>query len=145
MPPERFPPDDPREWLNRARSSLSRAKVQTAEAYLEDLCFDAQQAAEKAIKAVLMKKGVAFPYIHDLARLLTLLEEAQEEIPEAVKQAEDLTRYAVITRYPGVTEPVTDLLYREAVSQAETVVRWAEQQIVSSSQTGPAGEKKPQD
>ena len=67
MPPERFPPDDPREWLNRARSSLSRAKVQTAEAYLEDLCFDAQQAAEKAIKAVLIKRGIAFPYIHDLA------------------------------------------------------------------------------
>ncbi len=24
-PPERFPPDDPREWLNRARSNLIRA------------------------------------------------------------------------------------------------------------------------
>jgi len=23
MSPERFPPDDPREWLNRARSSLA--------------------------------------------------------------------------------------------------------------------------
>lgn len=26
-PPERFPPDDPREWLNRARSNLVRAKT----------------------------------------------------------------------------------------------------------------------
>ena len=25
-PAERFPPDDPREWLNRARSSLKMAK-----------------------------------------------------------------------------------------------------------------------
>ena len=24
--PERFPPDDPREWMNRARSNLIRAK-----------------------------------------------------------------------------------------------------------------------
>jgi HEPN domain-containing protein len=31
--------------------------------YLEDLCFLAQQAAEKAIKAVLIKRGVAFPYV----------------------------------------------------------------------------------
>jgi HEPN domain-containing protein len=127
MPPERFPPNDPREWLNRARSNLSRAKAKIPEAYLEDLCFDAQQAAEKAIKAVLMKKGIAFPYVHDLARLLTLLEEAGEEIPEAVRQAEDLTRYAVVTRYPGLTEPVTEAHYEEAVASAEAVVRWAEE------------------
>ena len=143
MPPERFPPDDPREWLNRARSSLSRAKVQTKEAYLEDLCFDAQQAAEKAIKAVLIKKGITFPYIHDLTRLLTLLEEAEEEAPEAVKQAEELTRYAVITRYPGVTS-LSQTSYIEKRSPAETVVRWAEEQIGSSSPTGPPGEKESQ-
>jgi len=129
MPPERFLPDDPREWLNRARSNLARAKAKIPDAYLEDLCFDAQQAAEKAIKAVLLKKGVAFPYVHDLARLLTLLGEAGEEIPEAVRRAEDLTRYAVVTRYPGLTEPVTESHYQEAVASAEAVVRWAEERI----------------
>ena len=51
-PPERFPPDDPREWLNRARSNLVKARHRMPEVYLEDLCFEAQQAAEKAIKAV---------------------------------------------------------------------------------------------
>jgi HEPN domain-containing protein len=30
--------------------------------YLEDLCFDAQQAAEKAIKAVFIAPGERFPY-----------------------------------------------------------------------------------
>jgi HEPN domain-containing protein len=129
MPPERFPPDDPREWLNRARSNLSRAKAKIPDAYLEDLCFDAQQAAEKAIKAVLLKKGVAFPCVHDLARLLTLLGEAGEEIPEAVRLAEDLTRYAVVTCYPGLAEPVTEAHYQEAVASAETVVHWAEERI----------------
>ena len=129
MPPERFPPDDSREWLNRARSNLSRAKAKIPDAYLEDLCFDAQQAAEKAIKAVLLKKGVTFPYVHDLARLLTLLEEVGEEIPAAVRQAEDLTRYAVVTRYPGLAEPVTEAHYQEAVASAEAVVRWAEERI----------------
>ena len=49
-PPERFPPDDPREWMNRARSNLVLAKSRILGAYLEDLCFAAQQAAEKAIK-----------------------------------------------------------------------------------------------
>ena len=46
-PPERFPPDDPREWLNRARSNLAMARNRVPGAYLEDLCFQAQQAAEK--------------------------------------------------------------------------------------------------
>lgn len=129
MPPERFPPDDPRQWLSRARSNLARAKAKIPDVYLEDLCFDAQQAAEKAIKAVLLKKKIAFPYVHDLARLLTLLEESGEEIPEVVRQAENLTRYAVVTRYPGLTEPVTEEHYQEAVANAEAVVRWAEDNI----------------
>lgn len=65
MPPERRPPDDPREWLNRARGNLLRARAMLPGVYLEDLCFDAQQAAEKAIKAVLIAHGVSFPPIHD--------------------------------------------------------------------------------
>ena len=46
---------DPREWLNRVRGNLSRAKVLVPGGYLEDLCFDAQQSAEKAIKAVMIR------------------------------------------------------------------------------------------
>ena len=44
-PPERYPPDDPREWLNRAKSNLAMAKNRAPDVYLEDLCFEAQQAA----------------------------------------------------------------------------------------------------
>jgi len=118
------------EWLERAKGNLARAKQpKLPEAFWEDYCFDAQQAAEKAIKAMLMKKGIVFPYVHDLARLLTLLEEAGETIPESVRQAEDLTRYAVVTRYPGLTEPVTEAHYQEAVASAEAVVQWVEKKI----------------
>ena len=102
MPPERRPPDDPREWLNRARSNLVRAQATLPGVYLEDLCFDAQQAAEKAIKAVLIARGVDFPPIHDLAGLLTILGQTGETIPPAIADAARLTRFAVATRYPGV-------------------------------------------
>jgi HEPN domain-containing protein len=50
---KRYSPDDPREWLNRARNNLALAKAKRKGIYPEDLCFGAQQAAEKAIKAVL--------------------------------------------------------------------------------------------
>ena len=82
MLPERYPPDDPREWLNRSRSNLARAGVQLPGVYLEDLCFDAQQAAEKAIKAVLIKRKTAFPYVHDLAELISLVEASGAAVPQ---------------------------------------------------------------
>ena len=86
-PRERFSPDDPREWLNLARSNLALARSRAPGAYLEDMCFEAQQAAEKAIKSRLISLGVDFPYVHDLARLLSMLEDAGEVVPETIRRA----------------------------------------------------------
>ncbi len=102
MTPKRLPPDDPREWLNRARANLMRASTPLAGGYLEDLCFDAQQATEKAIKAVFVGRAERFPFIHDLEKLLGLLDQNGQSIPKYVWQAEKLSRYAAVTRYPGV-------------------------------------------
>jgi HEPN domain-containing protein len=129
MPPDRFPPDDPREWLNRARSNLLRARAAPLGVYLEDPCFDAQQAAEKAVKGVMIARGIDFPYVHDLAELLTLLLEAGEEIPPSVRESARLTRYAIVTRYPGALESVTTEEYERAVAIAETVIAWAEERV----------------
>ena len=103
-----------------------RARGEKEGIYLEDLCFDAQQAAEKAIKALLIHLGVRFPYVHDLTELLTLVEQAEREIPQSIRQAARLTRYAVGTRYPGVSEPVTHKEYEEAAAIAEEAVDWVE-------------------
>jgi len=126
---KRYPPEDPREWLNRARSNLALAKAKRKGVYLEDLCFDAQQAAEKAIKSLLIKVDVDFPYVHDLARLLTLLENSGQKIPASVRQAEGLSRYAVFSRYPGMGPQIEQKEYQDAVKIAGQVVRWAERQI----------------
>jgi HEPN domain-containing protein len=125
MARKRRPPNDPREWLNRARSNLAQAKQLEPDIYLEDLCFDAQQAAEKAIKAVFIRRGAAFPFVHDLAHLLTLLHQSGLKIPKYVQQANRLTPYAVVARYPGVAGPVTKREYRRAVRIAEGILRWA--------------------
>jgi HEPN domain-containing protein len=126
-----MPPDDPREWLNRARSNLERARadIRLPGVYLEDLCFDAQQSAEKAIKAVLIHLGIPFPYIHDLAELLARLEERGEPVPSQVKEAGRLTRFAIMTRYPGLAESVTKEEYERAVEIAGTVFEWAEKRL----------------
>ncbi len=127
--PERFPPDDPREWLNRAKSNLAMARSPIPGVYLEDLCFEAQQAAEKAIKAVMMKRDIEFPFVHDLNRLVSILEQDGETIPEGIRRAELLTKYATVTRYPGEMELVSDQEYADAIVIGEAVVRWAEEII----------------
>jgi len=72
--PDRYSPEDPREWLNRAHSNLAIAKNRTdTSVYPEDLCFNAQQAAEKALKAVCISHHIEYPYVHDLAALITVL------------------------------------------------------------------------
>ncbi len=129
MARKRYPPTDPREWLIRARSNLALARNDTVGALFEDHCFDAQQAAEKAIKAVFVHRGVGFPYVHDLEELLKRLERSGVKIPKYVKQSDELSRFAIETRYPGLTAPVTKREHRRAVRIAEAVVRWAERQI----------------
>lgn len=127
--PERLPSDNPREWLNRAQSNLVLAKSLVPHIYLEDYCFNAQQAAEKAIEAVMVLRGIEFPYIHDLTRLMSMLEASGETIPDPVRRAAVLTRFAAQTRYPSVEEPVTEQEYTEAIAIAEAVLHWAEDRI----------------
>jgi HEPN domain-containing protein len=93
---------------------------------LEDLCYNAHQAAEKCIKGLLIYRGVRFPYIHDLNELLLLLDQGGEMVPDEIWATKVLTEYAVEARYPGVGEPVTHEEYKEAVSLAERVIQWAE-------------------
>jgi HEPN domain-containing protein len=129
MSEKRLAPDDPHEWLNRAHSNLSQAiaGARLAEVYLEDLCFQAQQAAEKALKAVLIAYQVRFPYTHDIGTLLSLIERAGQPAPEYVFEAALLSDYAVEARYPGVAEPVNLEEYQKSIVLAEGVLRWAEE------------------
>ncbi len=127
--PKRYPPEEPREWLNRAQSDLLLAKTKKEGIYLEDLCFHAQQAAEKAIKALLINRGIEFPYIHDIGGLFTLLEVAGQDLPMTVREGEKLTRFAVFTRYPGIAQPISHKEYEEAIKIAGDVVRWVKEQL----------------
>ncbi len=124
--PDRYPPDDPREWLNRAHSDLALARGAGERVYLEDLCFHAQQAAEKAVKAVLISRGVQFAYVHDIAQLLGELAQSGENVPADIRRAARLTRFAVFTRYPSPSPSVRREEWEEAAATAERVVSWAE-------------------
>jgi HEPN domain-containing protein len=122
-------PNTPQAWIERAASSLALAKMRGPGIDLEDLCYQAQQAAEKALKAVFLAKGARFPLTHNLELLLQELEEAGVEIPESVDRVSKLSRYAVETRYPGFFDPVTESDFLETIDLAEATVEWARKQL----------------
>ncbi len=85
------------------------------------VCWLAQQAAEKAIKAALTLDKVTFPFTHDLDALRNLLRAAWTARAAPVDLAE-LTEWGVESRYPGEwPEPTVSDAVR-AVRDARTVI-----------------------
>ena len=121
-------PTDPHAWLQHAKSNLRLAeKGATLKGVLfEDLCFNAQQAAEKALKAVCIKYDLDFPKTHSLVRLIDILETGGVKVPKNIKEADILTQYAVESRYPGISEEVTKEEYQDALKLAARVLFWTE-------------------
>jgi HEPN domain-containing protein len=117
-------------WLAHARSNLKLAETSDREGvFLEDLCFEAQQAAEKALKALCLWRGLDFPRAHSLVLLTDVLEEAGVEIPPEVKETDSLSVYAVEMGHPSWAEPVEEDEYQAALVTASRVVDWVEKQI----------------
>ena len=63
--------------------------------------------------SVLLK--IPFRFVHDIAELLTVLEQNGISLPEHIRAAAEVPDYAVETRYPGPMEPVSEEGYKEAV------------------------------
>lgn len=118
---------DPGVWLARAKSNLARARVgrTSPEVVWDDPCFDAQQAAEKALKALLIALGIPFPKTHDLARLLELIR-PHLPVPPGLEDLVRLNPFAVAGRYPGDLPEATEEDWEEALLLAEQAVAWAE-------------------
>ena len=74
MQPDAPQPGSPADWLRHAAGDLELSKVDRAPAILlESLCFHAQQAAEKALKAVLIAHDIRYPKTHNISTLLDFL------------------------------------------------------------------------
>jgi len=112
-----------REWVIIAESDLKTA-IHTLtlndECPTDTVCFHAQQCVEKYVKAFLTLQGVVFPKTHDIEELFRLLpRDLQAVLP--IEHQRGLTRYATVTRYPGMYDPVTLRQARLAVAMARKV------------------------
>ena len=102
-PPEVVKEEFTREWVQKAESDFKTAEhlFQSGPAFVEGAAFHSQQAAEKYLKAFLVWHQIEFPKTHDIEALLKLAGEADEKIPEILREAIILTPYGVDYRYPG--------------------------------------------
>ena len=97
--PERA--DAPERWLENARADLALARVQLPPGGLyEHLCFHAQQAAEKMLKALQVSHGVQPRKTHDLLDLLGECLELEPRVDALGPGCILLNRYSVDVRYP---------------------------------------------
>ncbi len=103
MSQDRPIPGSSQEWLARAKGDLALASTSLPEGgFYEDLCFHAQQAAEKALKSIYLHHGWTFRYVHDLEELITGFRHYGMNIPSDIEEAVILINYAFEARYPGL-------------------------------------------
>lgn len=89
--------------------------------------FHAQQAVEKALKAVLTSAGIEFPHTHNLTMLVALLRQHAIEVPTEADQYSLLTPFGVAFRYDDLQEGDGTALDREWASRCiAQAVSWAE-------------------
>ena len=105
-----------RRWLSKARTDLTVALVVLEQGPGMDpwvCCFHAQQAAEKALKAVLVAQGAEPPFIHNLVALQALMPR-DLELGTPVAELADLSAAARGTRYVTDADGAEDPTWDEA-------------------------------
>ncbi|MDI6751979.1 MAG: HEPN domain-containing protein [bacterium] len=87
-------------WIKKAESDITNlTTMMESGKSLDTICFHAQQAAEKYLKAFLCFNGVLFPKTHDIEELLDLCATIDNRFSDLVEETIFLTDYAVELRY----------------------------------------------
>ena len=93
------------EWVDKAEGDYLTAnreyRVRKAPNY-DAVCFHAQQASEKYLKAVLQENAKSIPRIHSLAELLALVSKIDPSYLMVQVDLNIMETYAVQFRYPGM-------------------------------------------
>jgi len=112
------------DWMDQAEGDLEHARSDLNGGFHEWACFSAQQAAEKALKAVFQKFG-GEAWGHSVADLLEEFGKSQL-VPEDLKNiALELDKAYIPTRYPNA-HPSGSPRRRYTNKEAERMIGYAE-------------------
>jgi HEPN domain-containing protein len=122
------------DWFNQALRDLEQAEDSRKAGRHEWACFAAQQAAEKAVKALHLHLGQE-AWGHVVARLLQELPETVTVSPELIEKGRVLDNYYIPARYPNSHpqgapfEHYGPLQSEAAVSYAREIIDFARAQM----------------
>lgn len=104
-----------RTWWEQAEADLEAACDSAEAGHHEWSCFQAQQAAEKALKALLYLEGRTAVVTHSLRRLARECVASDPSLAELEEPARLLDPYYIQTRYPnGLDEETAPARYYDA-------------------------------
>lgn len=130
------PLERPEGLLFKAGNDLALARLGLeADTALDGVCFHAQQAVEKSLKAVLALHRVDYPLTHDLTMLVGLGAALHAEVLEFEDAAEDLMQYAVTARYDEEMYPDAATA-REALGVANRIFQWVRAIVAAAGEPG---------
>jgi HEPN domain-containing protein len=102
------------------------------EAHLSIICFHAQQAVEKSLKAVLFLHQIEFERTHDLVKLARLLGAEGIPVPTHEDELRRLNPFSVTFRYDDLE---TELISAEHTATLVTLIRrWAGEQMSAAAE-----------
>jgi HEPN domain-containing protein len=113
------------DWLDQAQGDLEHAQSDLAGGYFDWACFSAQQAAEKAVKAVLQRKGDE-AWGHSVADLLDALG-SHGAVPDRLREMGlELDKAYISSRHPNA-HPAGSPRRRYTRGEAERLIDYAGQ------------------
>ncbi len=113
-------------WVEKAEKDLKTAKFNYRGKLFDVAAFFSQQTAEKALKAVYLKKFSKIKKIHDLVIL-----GKEVGLPQKyIDLCKELTAAYIYTRYPEIPEE-KDMkeISKEFIKSAEVVMSWTKKQL----------------
>jgi len=118
-------------WLVKVQDDLRIAELALEQEppIVEPACFHAQQAAEKALKAVLVAHEIEVPHTHDVVWLVRILSKEYAAAVDLREPAAVLTTYGVSTRYPALRPGATIDEARAALANAKAILSWVEARL----------------
>jgi HEPN domain-containing protein len=123
------------DWFRQAEADLRHARNSLEDGDFEWSCFAAQQAAEKALKAVFQKLGMD-AWGHTLTALIgNLPDDVAQPSETLVNYARMLDKHYIPARYPNgfasgaPTDFYTKEEARSAIHNAEAILEFCRDQI----------------
>ncbi len=124
------------DWLDEAKDDLAAAIDLMRLGRYSKACYFAQQAAEKALKALLIKRLNRYEHTYSVRELLEILRNNGVDVgDDLIRIGDELDRYYVQTRYPNAWpsgaphKHYTEEDARRAVDHASRVVGFVESNL----------------